>query len=114
MSLKVYYTTIKFNIMSKLQKIEKRITELKIEISNKPEEIHAKNIKSGGIITQGQFERMVESENKKLKDELDILEKERQFIVDRKDPLWVKIIWNIIVPIIVTVITFLITNHYFK
>lgn len=100
--------------MSKLRKIEKRITELKKEIASKHEDVLNGAIRSGGIVTQGQLDKMVESENRKPKNELDILEGERQFIVDQKEPLWMKIIWNIVAPIIIAVVTTVITNNLLK
>lgn len=78
--------------MSKLKKIEKEIIEIKKELANRKTYL---NLESG-------------SQN--LKDRLEILEKERQFIIDVKEPIWEKILWNIVTPIIVAVIITLITN----
>lgn len=80
--------------MAKLQEIEKRILEIQEELA------HQRTYLRPG------------SESRDLKDKLEILEKERQFIIDVKDPLWEKILWNIVTPIIVAVVITIITNKW--
>lgn len=60
-----------------LRKIQKRISEIKKEIHNMPKVLHERHKDIG--ITQGQLERLCEKNIKPLKDELDILESEKQF-----------------------------------
>jgi hypothetical protein len=79
--------------MSKLKEIEKKILELKREVADR-----------------GKY--MTVSLGPDLKDELEILESKRQFILDTKEPLWEKIAWNIITPIIVAVVITIITNKW--
>jgi len=80
--------------MTKLQEIEKRILELKREVANREK-----------YMTTG-----LELD---LKNELEILESRRQFLLDAKEPLWEKIAWNVIAPIIIAVVVTLITNKWF-
>jgi len=80
--------------MAKLQEIEKRILEIQEELA------HQRTYLRPG------------SESRDLKDKLEILEKERQFIIDVKEPLWEKILWNIVTPIIVAVVITIITNKW--
>lgn len=94
MSLKVYYSTLKFNKMAKLQEIEKRILEIQEELA------HQRTYLRPG------------SESRDLKDKLEILKKERQFIIDVKEPLWEKFLWNIVTPIIIAIVITIITNKW--
>ncbi|MDD3171639.1 MAG: hypothetical protein PHO86_04890 [Bacilli bacterium] len=80
--------------MSKLKEIEKEILEIEEELA------HQKTYLKPG------------HESQDLKDRLKILEKERQFIIDIKEPLWEKILWNIVTPIIVAVVITIITNKW--
>ena len=80
--------------MAKLQEIEKRILEIQEELA------HQRTYLRPG------------SESRDLKDKLEILEKERQFIIDVKEPLWEKFLWNIVTPIIIAIVITIITNKW--
>ncbi|MHB8870973.1 MAG: hypothetical protein ACYC5G_00740 [Candidatus Doudnabacteria bacterium] len=81
-----------------LHKIEKRIIEIKQEIANKPKELRQP-------IPQEILDGQVRVAIKPLTEELEQLQLQRQFILDRRDNLFWKTIWNIIVPIVVSLIT---------
>ncbi len=87
----------------KLSSIENRIIELKQEITNKPTEL-SKRLEDIGV-TQHQLDGLVEKDNNPLQAELEKLEFKRQFILDRRDNLFWKTIWNILVPILVSITT---------
>jgi len=76
---------------TKLHKIEERILYLKGEITETP--IGPYNF----IKPEWQLAS--------LKNELENLETERQFILDKRDNLFWRFIWNVIVPIVVSTIT---------
>ena len=63
------------------------------------------------VVTQGQLDRLVEAENKPLKIEVEQLEINRQFILDRRESFFLKTVWNIIVPIVLSAITTYITTY---
>jgi len=90
---------LKVNIKGKgLKDIEKRILELKLEIANQPRIQH-------GLMPQELIDLRVKKANKPLEVELEILEKQRDFIIDKRNSLFWRIIWNIIVPITVSILT---------
>ena len=84
----------------RLGKIEKRILKLKEEIANKPLDVSLSS-----SVTMATYEKRLEKALKLLNDELEQLETERRFILDRREGLFWKFIWNILIPIIVSVIT---------
>lgn len=82
----------------KLKKIEKQIIEIKEQINfNKNNDVSRQY--------GGEKSTLVELENEQLLDELDKLETQRNFLLDRRESWIPKTIWNVIVPIVVTVIT---------
>lgn len=83
--------------------IENRIIELKQEIANKPKEL-GKRLEAVGV-SQRQLDSLIEKDNKSLKEELEGLEIQRQFILDRRNGWKPKVIWDMLVPIIVAVVT---------
>ncbi len=87
----------------KLFSIEKRIIELKQEIAKKPKELR-KRLEDVGV-SQSQLDGLVENENEPLQDELKKLEIKRQFILDRRNSWVAKSVWNVVVPIVISVIT---------
>jgi len=90
---------LKVNIKGrKLKDIEKRILELKLEIANQARIQH-------GHMSQELIDLRVKEANKPLKAELEILEKQRDFIIDERNSLFWRIIWNFFVPIIVSILT---------
>ncbi len=74
--------------------IEERILDLKDEL----EAIRSPLGKRGMYFTTLTDEKEIESE-------LDKLTIRRQFILDKRDSLFWKIVWNIIVPVVVATIT---------
>ncbi len=79
---------LKVNIKGKgLKDIEKRILELRLEIANQERTQHRP-------VPQESLDLMVEKANKPLKAELEILEKQRDFIIDKRNSLFWRIIWN--------------------
>lgn len=82
----------------KLKKIEEQIIEIKGQINlNKNNDV---SLQCGGGKSP-----YVELENERLSDELDKLETQRNFLLDRRESWMPKTIWNVIVPIVVTIIT---------
>lgn len=82
----------------KLKKIEEQIIEVKRQINfNRNNDISRQY---GG----GQSPH-VKSENEQLSGELGKFETQRNFLLDRRESWMPKTIWNVILPIIVTIIT---------
>ena len=76
---------------------------LKQEIAKKPKELR-KRLEDVGV-SQSQLDGLVENENEPLQDELKKLEIKRQFILDRRNSWVAKSVWNVVVPIVISVIT---------
>jgi len=81
-----------------LRKIENRIIQIKQEIANKPAELHRP-------VPQVFIDGEVKKALKPLNEELDKLQSQRQFILDRRNNLFWKAVWNVVVPILVSLIT---------
>lgn len=85
---------------TRISDIERRILEIKKTLSDKKRE---KEMASE--IPMPAFEKKLEIANRPLLEELDQLETERKFLLDERDSLFWRIIWNVVVPIIVSLIT---------
>ena len=83
----------------KLKNIEEQIVEIKSKINLN---------KNNDVVRQygGKQSPDVERENDQLSGELDKLKSQRNFLLDRRGSWMPKTIWNVIVPILVTIITF--------
>lgn len=90
-----------------LKRIEKRIIEIKKEIAGKEKELWKP-------IAQPYIEEAVKKAIKPLAEELDELETERGFILDSRNSLFWKTVWNIAVPIIVSIITAILVIRLFN
>lgn len=77
--------------MIKLHKVEKRILELKDELAE------AKSPYKSIVFVRGGREE--------LESALERLTTERQFILDRRNNLFWRLIWNVVVPVVVATIT---------
>jgi hypothetical protein len=88
--------------INKIHSIEKDIFDVKQEIFNLP-----KKLKNPGW-SQNVLEGHIERNKRPLLHKLDLLETERNFLLAEREALLPKTIWNIIVPIIVSVITALV------
>ena len=84
----------------KLNKIEKRILEINEILADKSRE---RKMASG--IAMPVFEKILARENRPLLEEKTQLETKRQFILDQRDSLFWRIVWNIFVPILVSICT---------
>lgn len=91
----------------KLNQIEKRILEIKNILADKDRE---KKIASG--VAMPIFEGRLKNANRPLLEEKDRLETERQFILDRRDSLFWRVVWNIFVPILVSICTVYALNGF--
>lgn len=94
----------------RIGEIEKRILEINSEIACKPEELVKRYADVG--VTQPQLERLVAKEAKPLNDELTQLEIERRFILDRRNNLFWRVAWSVVVPVGVSVISTYIISKY--
>ena len=90
-----------------IKEIEKRIIEIKKEIAGKPKELKAPIAQ---VLLDGQIRNAI----KPLQEELAILEIKRQFILDKRDSLFSRVIWNIVVPIIVSSVTAFLVSKIIK
>ena len=91
----------------KLNQIEKRILEINDILSDKTRE---KNFASG--IAMPVFEGRLKNANRPLLEEKIQLETKRQFILDRRDSLFWRVVWNILVPILVSICTVYAFNRF--
>ena len=83
-----------------LGRIEKRILEIDRMLGDKNRE----NEVASAIITDI-HERQLKAANKPLLEERARLETERRFMLDKRDGLFGRLIWNVVVPILVSVAT---------
>jgi len=83
-----------------LGRIEKRILEIDRMLGDKNRE----NEVASAIITDI-HERQLKAANKPLLEERARLETERRFMLDKREGLFWRIIWNVVVPILVSVAT---------
>ena len=84
-----------------ISKIEKRILEISKILANPPIEKEM----AGRGIPRHFVDANIAAANKPLLEEKVQLEMERQFLLDRRDSLFWRVIWNILVPVIVSTIT---------
>ena len=85
-------------LKGKLKNIEEQILVLKSEInSNKNNDVW--------LQYGGKQSPMIEQENLQLLSKLDKLETQRKFFLDHRESWMPKTIWNVIVPVLVTIIT---------
>lgn len=98
--------------MSELKKIEKEILRLSMEISGKEKELSHRLSYYG--VTQGQLDRLVKADNKPLESKFERLEIKRRFILDRRESFIPKTMWNIVVPIVLSVVTAYIASKFFS
>ena len=91
----------------RLKKIEKRILEIKNILADKDRE---KKMASGVVMPV--FEGRLKNANRPLLEEKDRLETERQFILDRRDSMLWRVVWNILVPIFVSICTVYALNRF--
>jgi hypothetical protein len=85
----------------KLNRIEKRILEIDRIVTDKKRE---KEIRTPGVV-QSINDARIEQANKPLLDERQQLTTEREFIIARRDNLFWRAIWNILVPVVVSILT---------
>lgn len=97
---------------TKLSSIEEKIIELKKEMDGKPSEL-GKRLQDVGV-SQSQLNELVKKDTVPLQAKLEKLEIQRQFILDRRGNLFWKAIWNVAVPILVSIGTTYITINYIK
>ncbi|OGI95042.1 hypothetical protein A2917_01520 [Candidatus Nomurabacteria bacterium RIFCSPLOWO2_01_FULL_42_17] len=83
--------------MSKFYKIEKEILEIKEEIFDLPNKLRKPIPQS---ILDGQFDQA----KKPLVHRLEILEHKRNFLIDKRESWLPKTIWNLLIPIIISII----------
>lgn len=87
-------------------KIEKRILEITKLISRDSTE---RGLSNRGVIREIVEEQM-RAENEPLLKEKELLEIELQFILNRRENILWRTVWNVVVPIFVTVVTTLILS----
>ena len=95
----------------RLSEIEKRILEIKKILSDSDREkfiqastYQALNVFGGPTV--------LEQENRPLIEEKEALETERRFILDRRENLFWRTIWSGVIPVIASIATVLILNHF--
>lgn len=86
---------------NQLYKIEKRILEITKLVSRDSSE---RGLSNRGIAREFVENEMKAMDGPLLKEKM-LLETERQFILDRRENLFWKGIWNVLVPILVTILT---------
>lgn len=82
----------------RIREIEKEIFLVKQEMFNLPEKLKRP-------VTQGVLDGLVEKAKRPLLHRLDLLTTERDFLISKREALLPKTIWNLIVPVIVSVVT---------
>lgn len=94
---------------SKLWRIEKDIINLKKNLlKNEDQQFYNLSKKKVEVSNLESAIRMVTSE---MRSEIEVLELERKFILDRRNSLFWRIIWNILIPITVSVGTVYLLNY---
>ena len=93
--------------MTKFYKIEKRILEINEILADKNRE---RKMASG--IAMPVFEKILANANRPLLEEKTQLETKRQFLLDKRDGLLWRVVWNIIVPILVSISTVYALNRF--
>lgn len=89
----------------RLKEVEKRILEIKSILGD---EDRRSSIAKG--ISMPAFEKRLEIKNRPLKNELEALETERSFLLDDRNNLFWRLVWNVAVPIIVSALTALLIS----
>jgi len=84
----------------RLEEIEIRILEIKRILSD---ESRRKDFARG--VAMPVFEGMLKNANRPLEEELDKLETERAFILDARSNLFWRLVWNVAVPVVVSLTT---------
>lgn len=87
-----------FKNFFRLNQVEKEIYQVKTEIFNLP-------LKLKRPVAQSVLDGLVEREKKPLLYKLDMLETERNFLISRREAFLPKTIWNLIIPVLASVIT---------
>lgn len=87
-----------FKNILRLSYIEKEIFQVKTDIFNLPQKLKRP-------VAQRVLDGLVEREKKPLLHKLDLLETERSFLISKREAFLPKTIWNLIIPIIASVIT---------
>ncbi len=91
----------------RLNKIEKRIIEIKKTLADPVRERDM-----GRGLTMDFFEKVLRNENRPLEEELEQLILERDFIIDKRENFLWKALWNVAVPVLVSVITTFIVTKF--
>ena len=91
--------------LTELCRIERDIIEAKKELER---------LTPGATSTQWVSKEKLHPTIELLKNKITRLESSRQFILDRRNNLFWKIIWNIIIPIIVSSLTSILIINYFS
>ena len=95
----------------RLSEIEKRILEIKKILSDTDREkfIRVNTYQSLNVFGGPTG---LEQENRPLIEEREALETERRFILDRRENLFWRTIWSGVIPVIASIATVLILNHF--
>lgn len=88
----------------RISAIEKQIFEVKNEMFGLPQKL------KNPYVNQGTLDKMVEKAKKPLLHQLDLLETERSFLISQRESWLPKTIWNLLIPILVSVITAIIVT----
>ena len=65
----------------KVKELEKDIEKKHTELEELPKKLHGRT--SGSLVTQSQLDRMIESESKPIKQEIERLERKRRFVLEK-------------------------------
>jgi hypothetical protein len=93
---------------TRIYKIEKRILEITKLVSRDSVQ---RGLSGRGIVRHFIDDEM-KSQDEPLLKEKTLLETERQFILGRRDNLFWKALWNVIVPILVTIMTMIVLSKF--
>lgn len=91
----------------RLREVEERILEISVILTD---EKRRKDFAKG--VAMPIFEGRLVNANRPLIAEKERLEQERLFLIDRRDSLSWRFVWNIIIPILVTIITVLVLSFF--
>lgn len=91
-----------FNFI-RIAKIEEEIYQVKQEVFDLPNKLK-------GPITQSVFDGRLENAKKPLLHKLDMLRTEREFLLSKREAWLPKTVWNLVVPILVSVLTAIIVT----
>lgn len=96
-----------FEKEKRLGVVEKRILEIKHTLGD---ENRRKEFARG--VAMPVFEGRLKNANRPLEEELDRLESERKFILDARDNLLSRMIWNFAIPIVISFITAYLVSRF--